>query len=178
MKVSEGVGAALIAGLIGIVGSCLGALVAGSYAADAAKAQIDVQLKLLKSETALKLMEYRAEPMANLYSAISRFDNANLEGDELRASARGVAAAAASCAARLDGKASELCSHIEGVAADFAHIPPDDTKQKMWANNLINTNFFRLRDVYAGMQDAAIKAAIGEGDLNSSTIRVAKDPVD
>ncbi|WP_457265797.1 hypothetical protein [Pseudomonas sp. P5_C3] len=178
MKANEGLGAAVIAGLIGVIGSCLGALVAGNYAADAAKAQIDVQLSLLKSETALKLLEYRAEPMASLYAAISRFDNANLQGEELFSAARALAAAAASCAARLDGKASVLCSRIQSTANNFVHISPSDIEQKMRANDLINANFFRLKKVYASMQDAAIKAAIGEGDLKASTIRVAKDPVD
>lgn len=173
-----GIWSSVVAGLTGIFGSCLGAIVAGNYLADSNSAQLKAHRALAESEIAFKLMDFRAAPMAEIYSAVSKFDHGNLKGDAYYASLRELAEAAGAGAARLDGKAGDICFHIQTMANSLLHIPESDIEEKYRAVSIIDKKVIDLNRVYIELQSGAMRVALGEAELSSKSVRIASDPND
>jgi hypothetical protein len=156
VKLSEG----LLVACIGFVGVAVGAVISGSAAREVADAQIEAQRQITRSEVALKLLEYRAQPMTEIFIAYGKFKAA--DSQLLNAAALDLALAAASCTARLDGKARQLCSRIQALATSISFMPVNDSNARMEHAQLISVNIGKLKKIFADIQAATLKSANGE----------------
>jgi hypothetical protein len=106
--------------VFGFVGVIFGAYIAAGSSEKVAMAQIESQQKLARSEAAIKLIEYRSAPMADIYAANSKLQSAEI--DAMDAAANQLAVAAAIAAARIDGETGKLCRELSEAASSFANV--------------------------------------------------------
>ena len=107
----------------GVLGVAVGAYITAGSSEKVALAQIESQQKLATSEAALKLFEYRSAPMAEIYSANSKLQSAEIK--DLDEAARQLSVAAAIAAARIDGETGRLCRELSEAASSFINTSID-----------------------------------------------------
>jgi len=160
MKISEGFFIAVIAAGGAVVGAIAGAYVAGSYAKDAADAQAEAQREIMRSGAALKLMEYRSQPMGDIYSANSKLQVAEV-GEEMDKAAVQLAMAAAIGAARIDGDAGKLCAEIQDLANDFSRTPYRQVTVKIPQRGDLAAKVAELKHAFEKIQKESLDIAMG-----------------
>jgi hypothetical protein len=102
----------------GLLGVVVGAYVTSCSSEKVAMAQIQSQQKLATSEAAIKLIEYRSAPMADIYSAFSKFQSASFQAAD--DAARQLSVAAAVAAARIGGETGKLCRELSELSASYS----------------------------------------------------------
>lgn len=166
MKVTE----AIWISFIGLAGSAVGSYFTAKAAADAAHIQGSASLvaatvqtnaarDTARAEAAIKVMEFRAAPMAEVYIANSKLQAAKF-GDEMNAAAKQLAIAAASASARLDGKAGGICMDIADRANFFAGTPDEALSIKADTRGKLATQVIELRQEFESMQRQTVSTAL------------------
>jgi hypothetical protein len=131
---------------LSIAGVLIGAWITSSSAEKVANAQIFAQQQLARSEAAMKLIDYAASPMADVYAAnikLQQYDPATM--DE---AARQLAVAAAIGAARIGGNVANRCMNLSKAADKFGKIPLSDLKSKTNAAGEIGVGVTELMHAY------------------------------
>lgn len=159
MKVTE----AILISLLGLAGSAMGSYFTARAASDSAIAAATVQTKAARdtarSEAAIKIMEFRAAPMADVYVANSKLQAASY-GNEMDGAAKQLAVAAASASARLDGKAGAICLEIAEKANFLASIPSEALSIKANARVTLAKRVTELRQEFEIMQQHTVSTAL------------------
>jgi hypothetical protein len=166
MKVTE----AILISLLGLAGSAMGSFFTARAAADSAQIQSNASLvaatvqtnaarDTARSEAAIKIMEFRAAPMADLYVANSKLQAANY-GEDMNSAAKQLATAAASASARLDGKAGSICLDIAEKAIFFANAPDEAFSIKADARGRLAKQVTELRQEFEIMQRQTVSTAL------------------
>lgn len=168
MKLTE----AIYIAFITVVGSSLASYLTGRASSESARIQAEASLKAAtsqveaarntsRSDAAMKLMAFRAEPMGGIYEANSKLQAAAF-GSEMNQAAKQLAVAAAAGAARLDGKAGSLCLEIVNKANFFASIPDPMLTNKADARGDLARQMVELKFEFEKMQAQAVGVALFE----------------
>lgn len=111
----------------GLLGVIVGAYITSCSSEKVAMAQIQSQQKLAATEIALKLIEYRSAPMAEIYAANSKMQSSSYK--EVNGAAKELSVAAAVAAARLGGETGDVCRELSSMASLYAITPMEDFEE-------------------------------------------------
>lgn len=136
----------LQAAALGMAGVLVGAWITGASAERVAIAQLSGQRQLATSEAALKLLDYAASPMADIYAANSKLQQYDLK--TMDDAARQLAVAAAIGAARIGGDVAGRCRELSESANQFGSIPVSFVQIKVDRAGQIGRKVAELMDAY------------------------------
>jgi len=161
VKVSDGI----LVAVISLASASAASWLTGKAAVDAARAQADASLSAtqaqLRNSAALKLFELRSTPLAEIYTAQSKLKTAAW-GKEMSTAAQQLAVAAASAAARLDGKAAILSLQISERAAALANLPESMSPEIVKTGGDLAVDITNLTFEYQKSQKNSLKVIFSE----------------